>query len=365
MTNAEGLLDYLNEVEEKARRLMGEGRWREAIALFAEATPLVEGKEIEPSFYNNRALCHEQLGEYEEALAVLAPNLRSKAIPSAFAHGLAARILHKLGRQEEAIAQLQLGIEDFAAVLDFFRQTKTPPTEDFREYLIVLQEAAGILGRHRTVLELHKRWQSLYVSPHNWFLAGVAAFNLGRYRQAASYWRLEGTPKEWRFLDDYRLVAEEVESGLVPPFPLPYQPLSLEEMKKKIEKMKNGEECSLTGAEIASMLGYLAANGFKNPVVLAGLIRYSGAWGERFARNLLLSNRIEKDIKFMVASTLVESGRVAPDEPLRAIVDGRPQTITVKSLEVREGDEEAAAVWEEAKALRDAGRAEEAEPFAG
>ncbi|MCL6615289.1 MAG: hypothetical protein K6U03_11900, partial [Firmicutes bacterium] len=96
MVNADGLFDYLNELEEKARRFMAEGRWREAIALFAEATPLVEGKEIEPSFYNNRALCHEQLGEYEEALAVLAPNLRPGAIPSAFAHALAARILHKL-----------------------------------------------------------------------------------------------------------------------------------------------------------------------------------------------------------------------------------------------------------------------------
>ena len=361
MKASDELLAHLDEIEGKARNLMAEGRWREAIALFAEAAPLVEEAEIEPSFYNNLALCHEQLGEYEEALAVLAPNLRSGATPSAFAHGLAARILHKLGRQEEAIAQLQLGIEDFALVLDFFRQTKTPPEEDFREYLIVLQEAAGMLGRHRTVLELHKRWQSLYVSPHNWFLAGVAAFNLGRYRQAAGCWRLEGTLKEWRFLDDYRLVAEEVESGLIPPFPLPYQPLALEEMKKKIDKMKNGGECGLTGAEIASMLGYLLAGGFNNPAVLAGLIRYSGAWGERFARNLLLSNRVEKDVKFMVVSTLVESGRVAPDEPLRAIIDGKPQTITVKSLEVREGDEEAAAVWEEAKALRDAGRTEEAE----
>ncbi|MGQ9778393.1 MAG: tetratricopeptide repeat protein [Bacillota bacterium] len=361
MTETKEPLAYLDKVEEKARRLMDKGKWREAIALFVAARPFIEGREIEPSFYNNWALCHEQLGEYEKALEVLAPNLDPGAIPSAFAHGLAARLLYKLGREEEALAQLREGIEDFAAVLDFFRQTKTFPPKGFREYLIVLQEVAGILGRHRTVLELHKRWQSLYVSPHNWFLAGVAAFNLGRYRQASDYWWLEEKPQEWRFLDDYRLVAEEVESGLIPPFPLPYQPMVPEEMKKKIGKMKNGEECGLTGAEIASLLGYLLANGFKNQAVLTGLVRYSGAWGERFARSLLLSNRIERDVKFAAVSALVESGRVAPGEPLPAIVDGRPQTITVQSLEVREGDEEAAAVWQEAKKLRDAGRTEEAE----
>ncbi|MCL6614900.1 MAG: tetratricopeptide repeat protein, partial [Firmicutes bacterium] len=135
--------------------------------------------------------------------------------------------------------------------------------------------------------------------------------------------------------------------------------------RRALHLMEGTDKCLFitgkAGTGKSTLLEHFRATTKKNPVVLAGLIRYSGAWGERFARNLLLSNRIEKDVKFMVASTLVESGRVAPDEPLRAIVDGRPQTITVKSLEVREGDEEAAAVWEEAKKLRDAGRTEEAE----
>ena len=49
----------------------------------------------------------------------------------------------------------------------------------------------------------------------NRFLAGVAAFNLGRFSQAASYWRRLPRP-EWRFADLYVVVADGKKSPLGP-----------------------------------------------------------------------------------------------------------------------------------------------------
>jgi hypothetical protein len=54
----------------------------------------------------------------------------------------------------------------------------------------MIMRAAGKLGDDRQVLDLYKRWQSHHVSWENKYLAGIAAFNLKRFRQAASYWPL-------------------------------------------------------------------------------------------------------------------------------------------------------------------------------
>ena len=349
------------EVEKKACQYMKEGKWQKAIAVFTEAAPGLEEGEVEPSFYNNWALCYEQLGEYEKALETLFPNLHPEGTPSAFAHALAARLLYKLGREKEALAELRQGIEDFAANVNFFRHAGLFLPEGLREHLIILQEAAGLLGDHRLVLEIHRRWSSFYASPQNWFFAGVAAFNLGRYRQACEYWAHAAEAQGWKFLKDYILMAEEVERGLVPSFPLPYRSIQPEETKKKVERLQKGAEEIFTGEEIAALLGYLLANDMDNQVVLEGLIRYSGAWGKDFARNLLRANRVPQEVKFAVARILYDAGLVPMNQPLEMVIDGRPHKVRMNQVEVRWDDAEAKEVWERAKALRDAGKAEEAE----
>ncbi|MBC7339271.1 MAG: hypothetical protein H5U04_05355 [Firmicutes bacterium] len=61
--------------------------------------------------------------------------------------------------------------------------------------------------------DLYRRWESLHRHPEDKFLGGVAAFNLGKYRQAARIWRRVLDPR-WEFVQAY--VAGRRDSAPVP-----------------------------------------------------------------------------------------------------------------------------------------------------
>ena len=81
---------------------------------------------------------------------------------------------------------------------------------------------AAALKDHRQVYDLYRRWERCHVNWENRYLAGVAAFNLGRYRRAASLWgALQDTGP---YALHMQQVAFLVERALIPPFELEYKP---------------------------------------------------------------------------------------------------------------------------------------------
>ncbi len=56
------------------------------------------------------------------------------------------------------------------------------------EYTLTIKRAAAELGEYRLLLDLHDHWPGRDLALGG-FLAGVAAFNLGKCERAAKYWR--------------------------------------------------------------------------------------------------------------------------------------------------------------------------------
>ena len=85
-----------------------------------------------------------------------------------------------------------------------------------------IMKGAAALNNHRLVFDLYRRWERFHVRWENRYLAGVAAFNIGRYDRAASLWG--SITEAGRFSHDLQELAYLVESDLVPPFTFEYVP---------------------------------------------------------------------------------------------------------------------------------------------
>lgn len=347
-----GIKSELAKLDKRMHELMSARKWRQALKVYAEVQILHKTPDLNSVFYNNCALCHEALGEPDKALQVLAPNLRPEAYPSPFAHALAARILHGLRLDLEARAQFKEAVADFEAGLKAYGREPAP--EAWCEYLLILQSVAGDLGNHRQVMEFHQRWEPLYLTDHNYFLAGVAAFNLKRYKQAAAYWRPRFRDEWSDFLSAYHIFAEETERGLLPPLVLPYHPPDGDKLTKKTRKVYDP-------AELVQVFADLIAKGYKEYTVLKELCMRTGDWGAELARNLTKDAGIPERMQTAAFMALVEMGRHPAGEPYTILVDGRPQEITYKKMEVVCDDKEAACVVAQAVKLRDAGKIATAE----
>ncbi|MGB9921039.1 MAG: hypothetical protein ACPLPT_10030 [Moorellales bacterium] len=101
-----------------------------------------------------------------------------------FTYALASRICCSLGREEEGRRWLNQAVRSFEAGLAEMRRTLGHLPQFFREYTVSIMQAAADLKDHQQVFELYRRWEPHHLSWENKFLAGVACFNLGRYKRA-------------------------------------------------------------------------------------------------------------------------------------------------------------------------------------
>lgn len=328
--------------------LMGRGRWREAEERFRAAAALSPL----PAARNNWAMCRHLAGDHAEALTILAPLLAGPA-PLPFTRALASQANAALGQRVPARKLLQAAIRDFERGLaDPALRGEVGPAV-WIEYSVQVKRAAGILGDHRLVVDLHERWPGSDL-PDGAFAAGVAAFNLGRYAQAARYWRGIEEPTWVRLMQGYAGVAEQAQAGVVPHFPLGYdlaedtvdaRPASDEEVRRL---MARG---SVRMRHLAMVFEESAPN---RGMFVAGLITYGGTWGVEFGRRLLKSD-IPLALKAAAAGALVERGVFPPDKGIPIIHEGRRTTIHLREVEVKTDDPELERRYREAIRLRDAG----------
>ncbi len=342
VAKAEALLD-------EGRAHLAAGRRPEAEACFRRAARIC----ATPHSLNNWAMCRYLAGDHGDALNILAPVLGAQA-PAPYTRALAS--LAHLARSEraEAAALLRAAIRDFDAGLAAAELRGGVPDAAWVEYTMLIKQAAGELGEHKLVLELHGRWPGRDL-PQGAFHAGVAAFNLRKYAQAAKYWR-RINHRDWTHLmAAHAQVADLVEQGLVPPFALEYdfdygwdgKTHDPELLAKLLARGSVRVRClALMFTGEADMAG--------------GLIAYTGGWGIELGTRLLSGSSVSMPLKLEAARVLTEAGIFRPDQPIPIVHQGRSTEIVLKQMEVREDDPEAERVLAEAIRLRDAGRKDEA-----
>lgn len=343
-------LAKLNELgNEQLRR----GEWEGAAATFAKMLQLDD----HPVLRNNLATAFYNGGKPAEAWRVLEPEL-NKGVLSPFAWALASMIARDLGRSSEARAYLRRAITMFETGAQNPRNLGFEP-EAWREYTVIIKRAAGHLDDHRLVIDLHQRWERFYQTPEDLFQVGVAFFNLHYLEEAAEVWS-QVKDLGWGFLEAYITVAELVDQGVIPGFPLPYTAPDLltgaKPAPEKIEQaLSHGGNRTLFLASLFKP--DLSAKLAQETVSL--LVRL-GEWGIAFGKSILVSRVVPKEWKFAAGRALLDLGVLKPGEPVPMIVDGRETEVTFSKQELGPASPEEKEVLEEVQSLLKSGRCEEA-----
>lgn len=317
-----------------------------------------------PAFRNNLAMCRFRQGDPEGALMVLKPNLEAD-LPNPFAHALAAQALAALGRRGDAEEHLAKAISDFETGLETVVPEGLVDRWSWREYTVIIKRAAGDLGHHRQVLDLYRKWEGYHTHFEDCFLAGVAAFNLGRFSRAASYWRRLPRP-EWGFTDLYVIVADAANAGIVPQFPLEYRVPELRQIKGR-KTDDDLRRLAQQGWSRMIALGYILGEPAddeskrRDAAQLRLIIYHGGDWGQDLAKRVLSARGLGREMKLAAADTLVTLGVYREGEPIEAVVDGKRMDLVIRSLKISDQPQEAMdEIVEEARRLRDAGKTDEA-----
>ncbi|MGI9952908.1 tetratricopeptide repeat protein [Moorellaceae bacterium AZ2] len=357
MNNAEQLV-------EKGQKLLEKGDFKSAAQTFAAALKEDETVPIR----NNLALSLFMAGKPEEALEILQPAFKAeednrRANP--FTYALASRICCSLGREEEARRWLNQAVQSFEAGLSELRRALGQVPQSFREYTVIIMRAAADLKDHRQVFELYRRWESYHLSWENKFLAGVACFNLGRHKRAASLW--SSIAGVHHLFDAMQQVAFLVERGVIPPFEMSYTMYQMEEIREIIKEAAADEEARRRywqdGFIRMVLLSYILEEGeSQNAGRMAySLAAYAGEWGEKLGWRILDSPSFSPAAKMGVAQAFIERGLLKEGEPVRMYIDGEERLIEIRKTPVVLGpDEKLDVLVEKAFELRDKGRLEEA-----
>ncbi|NLN87171.1 MAG: tetratricopeptide repeat protein [Syntrophomonadaceae bacterium] len=333
------------ELDKIGQDYLNKKNYKQAVLYFQKALK----QEEHPAIRNNLALAHYMAGNPEKSLDTLSSNINLDAPPNPFSHSLAAQIFHKLGQDHEAGRQLDLAIKYFEDKVGAFSDSRRIP-DAWGEYTVAIFHAAGALNEHRQVYELYRRWQNYHRHWESSYLAGVAAFNLKRYRQAANCWA-ELLQKDNIFAGIQRL-ALAVDQGQIPHFTLDYRLIDQDYILSLVNQANNSgapEHFRQLANDSTIRLFYLAlAIDEESPLdertqYLRLLVRYGEKWGEQLGRSLLLSSTLHQDLKMNIMAALQEAGYVKAGEPLQMYADGEIRTVIYEQYDVSSGSAEEAA----------------------
>ena len=127
--------------------------------------------------------CYMQ-GRYEEAWDVLQPNLTAEVMEP-YARAWAAELCRHENLILEARKYLKDGIRQYEWGTSNIAAMGISP-EIWHYAAVVLKKVAGTLDDHELVLDLHHRWTSYPPFLEDYYLAGVAYFNLYKYDEAVA-----------------------------------------------------------------------------------------------------------------------------------------------------------------------------------
>lgn len=310
---------------------------------------------------NNLAQVVFHSGDSKQALAILEPNLGARKGGNPYSLALAAQILADLEQKKAAGKYLDRAISAFEQGRT--HKEEGPERWAWHEYTIAIMKGAAALNNHRLVFDLYRRWERFHVRWENRYLAGVAAFNIGRYDRAASLWG--SITEAGRFSHDLQELAYLVESDLVPPFTFEYVP---PDPAKLLDRQIEGEEQIASdiqnGITRAAALAYLFSSEIEKKSaegLLSVLIQHGGEWGVAFGKRLLEAAAVSRELKITAAMALVKCGVFAEDEPITMLIDGMEREIQITEKKVTlESGPELEELFQRAVKLRDQGSTGEA-----
>lgn len=315
----------LMELDKEGHKKLNEEAWEEAAEIF-EALLEVDDN---PPLRNNLAYALQMQGEHKKALLVLEPILTQEII-SPYARALTALILTDLKREEEARYYLEEAIKQFdAGVRDPLALGIEPKA--WREYTVIIKRAAGALGDHHLVYDLHKKWERFYQRDEDFFQAGVALFNRGYPGGAVKpFSRIAGGP--WSFVQGYIKTAELIARGIIPIFELPYLPPKLKEPDDAAEDTSK-EAVLDPGMRALVLAGLFDADFPADSVrgIIGGLVSVEDPWGTSFAYAILESNSLPMEWKMAAGFALIEKGVIAEDEPIAMMVEGERREVVLET----------------------------------
>jgi len=212
------------------------------------------------------------------------------------------------------------------------------------------------------------------VLPVSHFYGGVAAFNRGRFVQAARIWRQVVHPG-WEFLAGYATLAELFAAGTIPSLRLGYATPCMNDLEAAIadpQRTSPDKIVAKLAKDPANLMMLLHVVFTRDPrdlpgvekgrvTVLTALIAGGGEWGQRLARSLFDSASVPIEWKIAALEGMHRAGCVAPGEPVSMLVDGMPQDVELKRVEMILDLEPAMEQRHRAAlALRDEGKLHEA-----
>lgn len=349
------------EMMERGKTLALKKDYRGAAKAFSEALQL----ENDISALNNLANAFFLNGEIDRAWALIEPRLDPAAFDAnPYTFALAAQLSVHLGRPEAAREQLKEAaaiFEQKIPLLDRLGLVK----EAWYEYTVQMMRAAAALQDHRLVLDLYRRWEKYHVNWENPFLAGIAAFNIGRFSRASSLW--ERISHVAKFVVMMQQVAFLVDRGLIPPFPLEYElfdPERLMELAREPENEAVQSRYLTRGNVRMALLSYLFSPDLPEDQVkgiLRSLIKFGEDWGKEFGLNLLEAGGVPRELKYFAALALVERGVYEAGQPIPVVIDGREEQIKIQEFKIAlEPDPELDRLNKRAVTFRDRGKIDEA-----
>lgn len=365
--------EYPQELEEEAYRIMQEAVRQMESQEFDEVEEILR-RALKvcpiPPVMNNLAVVHLHRGEYREALAVLKPNLVSVG-PNPYAHATASQCLFRLGKLDEAAAEAETAVQDFRSGRPMESGWMFRPDEaGWYEYAVPIFKALGDLDEHGRIWRLYQEWEVGIREPVAHYYAGIAAFNMGRFRQAETAWR-RAKGRDWRFLQSCRFVARLCMSEGLPGPVMNYEVPNLD-MDELTDAVGGGQDWERAvgwfldnPANLMVQLRMMFSDETfpARETGIQQLVRYGGQWGEEFGRGLLLSRLISDRMRMAVISGLLERGAVDPDEPIEVLFDGELQEILPRKVEVglsTEATPEEELLHEEIRTLMEDGELEDA-----
>jgi tetratricopeptide (TPR) repeat protein len=353
---------------EKARKLMNEKKIDEAEKILRKLLPEAEniGEKEKIIVLNNLASIAHLREKDEQGLALLEPYLQADTpVESPYTFGLAAQMYARLDRRDEAKRCLNQAVKIYDKKLPHLREQGLDP-QSWYEYTVQLMRAAGALGDHRRVIDLYKKYERYHVSWENRYGAGIACFNLKRYKQAASIW--DPLNRIGNFIIPMQRVAFLMERDVIPHFALSYEPPDWDEIEEKFRDAEGDrekqEEALQTGLIRMVMLDTLfdeqrEEKEKKNAIQL--LVSFGGEWGKELALGLLESALVLKEVKMSAVFALVERGVYKEGEEVPVLIDGKETVVKVEKKEISmEPDQELDPICDRALALRDEGKIDEA-----
>ncbi|HHY09036.1 MAG TPA: tetratricopeptide repeat protein, partial [Firmicutes bacterium] len=171
----------------------------------------------------------------------------------------------------------------------------------------------------------------------------------------------------WHFLEDYIQVADHVETGLVPNFPLPYQLPDLD-LKEGLDA-KSVADGRLKMLLLSRLFDPEEDDDFKHRIVLI-LCEAPEDWSIEFGKAILQSNFAPMPWKFAAGQALTERGVFKKGKPIPILVDGETREVYLETKGINFATPEQRERLEEARSHFFAGEYEKAlelvqEDFAG